>query len=188
MPEEKKNRNNYYIIALLLVVLFIIFLIWLLNQGSETYVTNDDNRQSTMALVCTADNLDDAFFHSETANDESHEIKIAFVGDLPSSIFYVYEGKYDNNELATRAKDSMYVDYYEYLHAGTPAESSISKNFATIDNTSKISLYTDASKVNYQTSRLFSLTNDEANDFSQSSSATLKQLFERLNFICNYHE
>lgn len=183
--EKRKKRKKIFtcIVILLLVILIILILIWLL-KGKETQISEDDEGSDWESLVCTTGENDEAYFKNSVANGEEHKIKLIFIDDKLSRIFYSYTGEYNSVRTAQTVIDSMHADYNIYMGDNKMTLDLLSPTFSAIDKTVRIDLYGWVSDVNAVTAKLFFFDRENYEAVKNYSEDRLEAFYENKGFSC----
>ena len=172
----------------LFIAVAAAFLVWALTDTSETSTIQTDINKKTDSLICTASIPKEPFFNDTIATDTIHEIKLLFDNNKPDKIFYSYTGTYDDEKKAKYYVSIMQADFNRFFGRQNIPTGIFSTTFTTIENKSKISIYSNMDKVNPTTSKIFFLDSDIFYNAKNYSNVELKSLYEGKGFSCEYNE
>lgn len=185
---EKKKFYNYAAIAAILFVLILIIIFFL--NGRETRITKDEPEIITSSVLCSANDIEEAFFTpSSSADAIKNEIKILFENDVLSRLFYTYTGVYGSLEKVEHEDAVLHARYNIYFGDYNASPSILSPVFSETDSKLIITLYAEnAELINNVTAKLFFINDDIIDIFKEYSKEEVKSYYEEQGFKCKINE
>ena len=179
---EKEKRKAWLIVGGILLILLII-VIFILTNGRETYTSEDGERQSISALVCTTGNQENAFFYSTIANTVTNQIKVTFRGEQFDKLFYEYMGVYRSDEVAHEDEVRFHANYDIYMGGNDIRLNSLNPSYSAANSKFILTLYVDDyARINRVTSGFFFIDEDLIEDFENYSIDKMKNYYESKEF------
>ena len=185
---EKKGRFKKelgFIIVCFVLILFVVFVIVILSYDKRTEVATTITSSETDTLLCNSGPIEDAFFSTGDASQVKHDIKIMFVEDKIAKLFYMYDGKFRDEEIAEKVSTSMHIDYDKYL-SERKLESSrnLQSTFNHPGTEVRVDIYTGPEGINGDTASFFFLNKDDLDNLMKKDSESLKKYYTEKGFSC----
>ena len=175
--ERKKNTPYVIIVGILLVIMLIaIFLFFGLKGETKTSDETMENEKSE-SVICTIKGLDYPFFSYNKSINENTKITMVFNGKKLGSIYLMHEMLYDNDEIAAVSSTQNHADMNKSF-GNTYGADAFNANYHVGDNKMRMSLYTEAKKLDEDAKKYFLATSVDNNKNS------LIKNYERQGFTC----
>ena len=185
MKDEKRKKTLIMVgsLLILLCVLMVIFLL-IITNGNETRTSSEVDEDKLEALVCRSGGREDGFFHSETANQITNEIKVTFAGKEYDKLYYSYEGTYRSEDVA-KGDESMHADYNIYMGDNSLSQDSLSPSYSTVKNKYHLTLFADEEDdFNKVTAVFFYVDDEDVEKFKKYDIDGMKEYYEAKDFKC----
>lgn len=188
---QKKNEERtlirrmatiILIVALLLVFLFAIF------YRREIRISEGDLRGSVDFLSCQAKTALEPFFDSNTAMEQTHDVKIIFGEESFDKINYTFTGKFSSNENATTAMADMHAKYNIYMNEINVYQENLQPTFSVIGSDGIINFSIDKSNFTSGTAKLVFLDEEEFMMADQYEVDDFVRILNREGFSCKYRD
>ena len=186
MEKRKDKRDNVTIaVCCTIFVALILFVFFLLTNKKETHLVGETKNSDLSAIVCTATNQDSAFFVSETATTQKHELKILFSDGSVNKLNYFFNGEYESGELAHQDHAVLIANYNNYMGDHEQDPNSLAPVFKENGEKLNISLYLDDVKnLNFVNRKLFFVESGDVNKIQKYSVDEVKEYFRKKGFSC----
>lgn len=191
MSERKEGFKNKigFVIACSILILFVVFVIVILSYDKKTDVSTSTSSSETKTLVCNTGPVEKAFFTIDDASQVQHEVKIMFVDDKISKLFYTYDGKLRDGDAAEGAATDMHIKYDRYLsQRKLESSGNLQTTFSHPGTEVRIDIYTGPEGINGDTASFFFFDNEELDSMMKQNSDGLKKYYTENGFSCVLHD
>ena len=107
--------NTGWGIAILSLIFILAFIIVMLNQEKRIDTIIEHPASEKSVLVCNIGSYDGAFFTLDGASKVNHTVKARFDGDDLYELFYMYEGKMRDSQLAESNSTAIHIKFDKLL-------------------------------------------------------------------------
>ena len=188
---SKPNKKATMATMLVFFCLFLFgvgFVVYMLNN-SNSYTTTGERSSSVTVVSCTSTKDQETIFDVTSANSVENKVKISFNNnDKPSIITYTIYGVFDDEESALKEGGYWRTAYNLYMGEHDLNPESIENSFSLTGNKAWANLYTDASKLNFDTAKLFLFSPGENRSLLSYKMNDIIKIYEKNGFKCKTND